>query len=44
MLDGDNTYSSKEIPRLIEPLENNFCEMCGTSPGQVRKKYKQLKS
>jgi glycosyltransferase involved in cell wall biosynthesis len=26
MLDGDNTYKSKEIPRLIEPLENDFCD------------------
>jgi glycosyltransferase involved in cell wall biosynthesis len=27
MLDGDNTYKSKEIYRLIEPLENNFCDV-----------------
>jgi glycosyltransferase involved in cell wall biosynthesis len=27
MLDGDNTYKSKEIPRLIEPLENDFCDI-----------------
>ena len=27
MLDGDNTYKSKEIIRLIEPLENNFCDV-----------------
>lgn len=27
MLDGDNTYKSEEIPRLIEPLENNFCDV-----------------
>ncbi|MCJ7666396.1 MAG: glycosyltransferase family 2 protein [Actinobacteria bacterium] len=27
MLDGDNTYKSIEIPRLIEPLENNFCDV-----------------
>jgi len=27
MLDGDNTYKSKEILRLIEPLENNFCDV-----------------
>lgn len=27
MLDGDNTYKSKEIPRLIEPLESNFCDV-----------------
>ncbi len=27
MLDGDNTYKAKEIPRLIEPLESNFCDV-----------------
>jgi glycosyltransferase involved in cell wall biosynthesis len=27
MLDGDNTYKSKEIIRLIEPLMNNFCHV-----------------
>jgi glycosyltransferase involved in cell wall biosynthesis len=27
MLDGDNTYKSEEIPRLIEPLENDFCDI-----------------
>jgi dolichol-phosphate hexosyltransferase len=27
MLDGDNTYKSNEIPRLIEPLENGFCDV-----------------
>jgi dolichol-phosphate hexosyltransferase len=27
MLDGDNTYSSKEIVRMIEPLMNNFCDV-----------------
>lgn len=27
MLDGDNTYKSTEILRLIEPLENDFCEV-----------------
>lgn len=27
MLDGDNTYSSKEILRLIEPITNNFCDV-----------------
>lgn len=26
MLDGDNTYKPHEIPRLIEPLDNNFCD------------------
>jgi glycosyltransferase involved in cell wall biosynthesis len=27
MLDGDNTYKSQEISRLIEPLENDFCDV-----------------
>jgi glycosyltransferase involved in cell wall biosynthesis len=27
MLDGDNTYKSAEILRLIEPLENGFCDV-----------------
>jgi len=27
MLDGDNTYKAKEIPRLIEPLISNFCDV-----------------
>jgi dolichol-phosphate mannosyltransferase len=27
MLDGDNTYKSKEIPRMIEPLDSNFCDV-----------------
>jgi len=27
MLDGDNTYKSEEIFRLIEPLENGFCDV-----------------
>ena len=27
MLDGDNTYKSEEILRLIEPLENDFCDI-----------------
>lgn len=27
MLDGDNTYKAKEIPRLVEPLESNFCDV-----------------
>jgi len=27
MLDGDNTYKPKEIPRLIEPLESGFCDV-----------------
>lgn len=27
MLDGDNTYKTKEIIRLIEPLDSNFCDV-----------------
>lgn len=27
MLDGDNTYKSYEIPRLIEPLDSDFCDV-----------------
>lgn len=27
MLDGDNTYKASEIPRLIEPLVSNFCDV-----------------
>jgi len=27
MLDGDNTYKSKEIVRMIEPLMHNFCDV-----------------
>jgi len=27
MLDGDDTYKAGEIPRLIEPLYNNFCDV-----------------
>jgi dolichol-phosphate mannosyltransferase len=27
MLDGDNSYKSHEIPRLIEPLESGFCDV-----------------
>ena len=27
MLDGDDTYKSYEIPRMIEPLENDFCDV-----------------
>ncbi|HWY80120.1 MAG TPA: glycosyltransferase family 2 protein [Candidatus Sulfotelmatobacter sp.] len=27
MLDGDNTYKSKEVLRLIEPLINDFCDV-----------------
>lgn len=27
MLDGDNTYDPKEMLRLIEPIENKFCDV-----------------
>jgi glycosyltransferase involved in cell wall biosynthesis len=27
MLDGDDTYSSEELMRLIEPLRSNFCDV-----------------
>ena len=27
MLDGDDTYSSEEILRLVEPLRSNFCDV-----------------
>lgn len=27
MLDGDNTYKPSEIPRLIEPIANGFCDV-----------------
>ena len=27
MLDGDNTYKPHEMPRLIEPLDSNFCDV-----------------
>ncbi len=27
MLDGDDTYKAHEIPRLIEPLISNFCDV-----------------
>src|SRR5438105_3485684 len=27
MLDGDNTYKSREIIRLLEPLSSNFCDV-----------------
>jgi len=27
MLDGDNTYDPKEMPRLLEPLEQGFCDV-----------------
>lgn len=27
MIDGDNTYKPREIPRLIEPLASGFCDV-----------------
>lgn len=27
MLDGDNTYKPKEIPRMVEPLRSGFCDV-----------------
>lgn len=27
MMDGDNTYKGKEILRMIEPLDSNFCDV-----------------
>lgn len=27
MLDGDNTYKAEEMIRLLEPLENDFCDV-----------------
>ena len=27
MIDGDNSYDSGEIPRLIEPLDSGFCDV-----------------
>lgn len=39
MIDGDNTYKSKEIPRLVEPLVSNFCDVVIGSRlgGKIRK-------
>lgn len=39
MIDGDNTYKSKEIPRLVEPLASNFCDVVVGSRlgGKIRK-------
>lgn len=27
MLDGDHSYKAREIPRMVEPLVNNFCDV-----------------
>ena len=39
MLDGDNTYKPREIPRLLEPLASNFCDVVVGSRlgGKIRK-------
>lgn len=39
MLDGDDTYKSKEIVRMIEPLLNNFCQVVVGSrlSGKIKK-------
>src|SRR3990167_5699833 len=39
MLDGDNTYKSREIPRMVEPLASNFCDVVVGSRlgGKMRK-------
>ena len=39
MLDGDNSYKSKEVPRLIEPLVSDFCDVVVGSRlgGKMRK-------
>lgn len=39
MLDGDNTYNPREIPRLIEPLATNFCDVVVGSrlSGKIKK-------
>src|SRR3989344_3282706 len=39
MLDGDNTYCPDEIPRIIEPLDSNFCDVVIGSrlSGKIRK-------
>jgi dolichol-phosphate hexosyltransferase len=39
MLDGDNTYKTKEILRLIEPLMHDFCDVVIGSRlgGKIRK-------
>lgn len=31
VIDGDNTYKAREIPRLLEPLESGFCDVIAGS-------------
>ena len=40
MLDGDNSYDSREMLRLVEPLDSNFCDVViGTRlAGKIRHK------
>lgn len=46
MLDGDNTYKPQEIPRLIEPLMNNFCDVIIGSrlSGKMKKNSLRLRN
>jgi len=46
MIDGDNTYKSKEIPRLIEPLMSGFCDVVIGSRlgGKIRKDSLKFKN
>jgi dolichol-phosphate mannosyltransferase len=44
MLDGDDTYKSKEIIRLIEPIENNFCDVIVGSRLEGKLKNNSLSS
>lgn len=44
MLDGDDTYKGKEILRLIEPLENNFCDVIVGSRLSGKIRYGSLKA
>jgi len=40
MIDGDNTYKTKELYRVIEPLANNFCDaVVGSRLGGKIKKH-----
>ncbi len=43
MLDGDNTYKAKEMYRLIEPLESNFCHAVVGSRLSGKMKHNSLK-
>ena len=43
MLDGDNTYKSKEIIRMIEPLMSNFCDVVIGSRLQGKMKKDSLR-